>query len=52
MSRRARRSFMIARATPGQDSGICPADPVDGSGQVMGSVIVAEEGNQGEKARP
>ena len=40
------------KATPSVERGTWIVELLDGSGQVMGSVIVAEKGNQGEEARP
>ena len=49
---RSSPDWQPGKATPGVERGTWIVELLDGSGQVMGSVIVAEKGNQGEKARP
>jgi hypothetical protein len=49
---RSPTDWQPGNATPGVERGTWIVELLDGSGQVMGSVIVAEEGKQGEKARP
>jgi hypothetical protein len=47
---RSPTDWQPGKATPGVERGTWIVELVDDSDQVMGSVIVAEEGNQGEKA--
>ena len=49
---RSPTDWQPGNATPGVERGTWIVELLDGSGQVMGWVIVAEEGKQGEKARP